>query len=203
MGTLYNTFDELKKETELGRDYAIVSEIHDSNVLIMAIHGGGIEAGCSELAVATAEDGRFSYYCFEGIRRKGNQELHVSSTQFDEPEALRMAAAHSYSLAYHGYEEAKWKHTLVGGADRSGRKKVCESLIAAGFSAEVLPDASAIAGVDARNIVNRNKRGMGVQLELSTAQREVFFGTNNRLERGKTQTDEFHRYVEAVCNGIR
>ncbi|GGF22201.1 UPF0714 protein YjqB [Halobacillus andaensis] len=203
MGTLYNTFDDLKKENEAGRDYTIISEPCDSDVIIIAIHGGGIEAGCSELAMATAQRGRFSYYCFEGLRRKGNRDLHVSSIRFDEPKALQMTGAHSYSLAYHGYEEAKLKHTLVGGADRAGRQKVYEALTAAGFSAEMLSDKSPMAGIDPRNIVNQNKRGMGVQLEISKAQREAFFGNNTRMELGYTQTDEFYRYVEAVCKGIR
>jgi phage replication-related protein YjqB (UPF0714/DUF867 family) len=53
-------------------------------VAVIAPHGGGIEPGTSELATAIAGDD-FSLYLFEGLKSAGNGELHITSTNFDEP----------------------------------------------------------------------------------------------------------------------
>ncbi|WP_173918609.1 poly-gamma-glutamate hydrolase family protein [Halobacillus sp. Marseille-Q1614] len=199
MGSKYNSFSELKEENEYGKDYEVKRTERNSDVVILAIHGGGIEPGCSELTIGTSKAGSFSCYCFEGVKSKGNRALHIDSTSFNEPEALRMAESHSYTLAYHGYEDRKRKNTLIGGRDRQLRKKVLNALRAAGFHAGILLDDSPLAGIDPDNIVNKNKRGMGVQLEISTAQREAFFEENTRSRRRNTQTEEFYQYVRAVC----
>lgn len=58
-------------------------------------------------------------------------------------------------------------------------------------------------GKEKENIVNRNKRNKGVQLEISAAQRKAFFEdadftSNNR----ENTTDEFDDYVKAVQNAM-
>ena len=56
-----------------------------SRVAVAAPHGGGIEPGTSEVALAIA-GADLSYYLFEGRKAEGNGDLHVTSTNFDDPE---------------------------------------------------------------------------------------------------------------------
>ena len=49
---------------------------------------GGIEPGTTELAQVIAEKGGYNYFSFKGIRSKGNNELHVTSTHYDNKQAL-------------------------------------------------------------------------------------------------------------------
>jgi phage replication-related protein YjqB (UPF0714/DUF867 family) len=39
---------------------------------------------------------------------------------------------------------------------------------------------------------------MGVQIEISKAQREAFFATNTRNERKNSKTQEFFEYISAI-----
>ena len=54
----------------------------------MAIHGGGIEPATTELARVIANDGQFNYFAFNGMRTKGNNELHVTSINYDNDIAM-------------------------------------------------------------------------------------------------------------------
>ncbi|WP_376782030.1 poly-gamma-glutamate hydrolase family protein [Agrobacterium cavarae] len=58
-----------------------------SSVCVIAPHGGKVERGTSELALAVAGT-RLSYYLFEDLKPKGNRDLHVTSSSFNEPQAL-------------------------------------------------------------------------------------------------------------------
>lgn len=55
---------------------------------IVAPHGGGIEAGTSELGEAVAGRER-SFSALEGIRSHENADLHVTSARFDQPRGLQ------------------------------------------------------------------------------------------------------------------
>ena len=48
-------------------------------------------------------DNDFSTYLFEGLRENAS-ELHITSTNFDEPIGVAQAKAHDYVLAVHGYK---------------------------------------------------------------------------------------------------
>ncbi|QYA04553.1 poly-gamma-glutamate hydrolase family protein [Rhizobium sp. B21/90] len=54
---------------------------------MIAPHGGKVERGTSELALAVAGT-RLSYYLFEDLKPKGNRDLHVTSSSFNETQAL-------------------------------------------------------------------------------------------------------------------
>jgi phage replication-related protein YjqB (UPF0714/DUF867 family) len=202
MADLYKNFEELRQALSYIGDYHILIGVEKSPVLFTAIHGGGIETGCSELALLSGIRGKHSYYAFEGWKSSGNGDLHITSTNFDEPNGLNMVAQSEITVSYHGYGDSTNKNTKVGGLDRELRQRIYDNLIKAGFTAEILPDSDPISGTDDGNITNNNKRGMGVQLELSTAQRNAFFGTNTRAERRNTVTAEFDNYVKAVLTAI-
>jgi phage replication-related protein YjqB (UPF0714/DUF867 family) len=201
MADLYANFEELRKANVYGDDYHLLVSLRNSPIAYVAPHGGGIEGGCTELTIFSAGS-EHSYYCFEGWRSSGNGDLHVTSTNFDEPNGLHLVGKSSYSVSYHGYGDSTNKNTKVGGLDLQLKHMIYDNLLSAGFGAEIEPDDSPITGLDPNNIINANKRGKGVQLELSTAQRNAFFGTNTRAERRNTVNDEFRRYVEAVTSAV-
>ncbi|MFE7821392.1 poly-gamma-glutamate hydrolase family protein [Priestia megaterium] len=201
MSDKYKNFEELSEAEEYGVDYRIRFANRPSNIITMAIHGGGIETGTSEVAIGIAGD-ITSLYLFEGMKSSGNGDLHITSTNFDEPTALEMVSKADYAYSIHGYADSINKNTKIGGADKELKQKVYESLIAHGFSAEILEEGTALAGSDEENICNKTTRGMGVQLEISTAQRNVFFGKNTAADRQNTQTQEFYNYTQAIKNTI-
>lgn len=202
MADLYNDFEELRTALGYGTDYHLLIGARKSPILFTAIHGGGIESGCTELAMFSAKRQNASYYCFEGWKASGNTDLHITSTHFDEPNGRRMVADSEVTISYHGYSDTTNKNTKVGGGDLVLRQKILDALKQAGFNAELVSDSDPIAGVNDENIVNSNKRGMGVQLEISTAQRNAYFGTNTRSERRNTTNAEFDKYVKAVLSTL-
>ncbi|MED3982261.1 poly-gamma-glutamate hydrolase family protein [Priestia megaterium] len=194
--TYVNFADLASHETE-GIDYQIRIQKKLSPFIALAIHGGGIEVGTSELTIALVEN-QHSYYLFEGLKSSGNSILHITSTHFDEPKALELVNQADYLVSFHGFTDSVNKHTQIGGKDLELRQKIYESLIANGFSAEILQEPNRLMGGEPSNITNKTRTGRGVQLEISTAQRNAFFGTNTRAGRQKTQTEEFYRYINAI-----
>jgi len=193
----YASFSELASYEVYNQDYKIQFEIRPSNIIMLAIHGGGIETGTSELAVGLAGN-EYSYYIFEGLKKSGNADLHITSTHFDEPHALTIISKEDYAVSFHGYNDKSEKHTKIGGADKTLRSKVHEALVSKGFSTEILSDQDPFSGTSPRNITNKTARRMGVQIEISKAQREAFFATNTRNERKNSKTQEFFEYISAI-----
>lgn len=60
----YNSMSELEAETTENSDWEIVTRDLDSQVIITAIHGGGIEPGTTEIADLTAQKGEYDYFFF-------------------------------------------------------------------------------------------------------------------------------------------
>ncbi|MCR4362071.1 poly-gamma-glutamate hydrolase family protein [Bacillus subtilis] len=197
MADVYNSHSELEAVEILGLDYRIVILKQSRKIIIVAPHAGGIEVGTSELTTALSDGFGFSRYMFEGLKPNVNGILHITSTNFDEPNALQELPEHKIALSVHGYSDSTNKHTIVGGLDFKLREMVVQALISAGFSASVATDR--FTATDPDNIVNRCATGKGVQLEISTAQRKAFFANNDwsKANRGNV-TEEFNRYVKAL-----
>lgn len=133
-----------------------------SGVLIVAPHGGGIEPRTSQIATEVAGDD-YSFYCFEGIKRTDNTDLHITSHHFDEPTALSLAAQSSVVLGVHGCRGNA--AIYIGGLDAA----LVESLTSALRSAN-LPASSTdhpFPAIEPNNICNRGSRGRGAQLEIT------------------------------------
>jgi len=200
MADLYKNYKELRQANKYGQDYHLLYGVRPSKIAYVTPHGGGIEAGATELCLFSAGT-EHSYYCFEGWKASGNTDLHITSTNFDEPNGLWIIKNSFYTVSYHGYSDTV-KNTKCGGMDLELKHMIYDNLLSAGFSAEIEPDESPITGQDPDNLVNANKRGLGVQLELSTAQRNAFFGTNTRVGRRNTVNAEFNSYVKAVTDAV-
>jgi phage replication-related protein YjqB (UPF0714/DUF867 family) len=191
----YESFSELARSAVEGRDYRIrMRERVRGATSVIAIHGGGIEPGTSEVAEAIAADD-LSFYAFEGIKAAGNGDLHITSHRFSEPQCITLVTASSRVISIHG-EDSDGQVTFLGGKDRKTLQALRKSLTGAGFTVEI-HQRHDLQGLDAENICNRGENGCGIQLELSYGLRRSFFKSLSRSGR-RVKTAIFDRFVTSV-----
>jgi phage replication-related protein YjqB (UPF0714/DUF867 family) len=160
----YGCFAELAAAERPGRDYRVrIGGPPGSDALIIAPHGGLIEAGTSELAELIAGEDH-CLFCFEGLKpRDSNRDLHITSHRFDHPECLALASRANIVLSVHGCLGATRIH--IGGLDTRLADELAGSLHTAGFPIE--PASERYPGRHPLNICNRGLRGKGAQLEIT------------------------------------
>ena len=192
----YSNYWQLRENEREGEDYQIDVRQGISGSLVMAPHGGGIEPGTTEIADAVAGD-EHSFYSFEGLKRRDNLRLHITSRRFDEPVGVRMAKDSETILAIHGCK-GKERVVYIGGRDKILREKVREVLENADFSIQEHPR---FPGKSPLNICNRSRSRQGVQLEITMPLRCLMFHDISRLMR-KSTTDLFERFVVALSSAL-
>lgn len=199
----YADYADLAAHETLSVDYRIRMINRHTDIAVVTPHGGGIETGTSELVRAVAGEEQsgadWSEYRFEGIKSSGNSVLHITATNFDEPWCLWLIGRSALAVAIHG-TSGSTPVSYIGGLDTLVRDRVVAALIAAGFTAEVA--GGGLAGTDPENIANRTITQAGVQIEISTAQRDAFFGTNTAGGRWNTRTAAFQSYISAIRSAI-
>lgn len=173
----YRSFEDLAKGHIEGSDYQVhVRPRMESTVAIVAPHGGGIEVGTSEVARAVAGD-EFNVYVFEGCRPSDNYAaLHLTSHHFDDRRCLDLLSRCDYVVTIHGCRGPAHE-VLIGGLDEALKAKVAAAIVATGL--EVHTSGHPFMGQEPNNICNRGRRGIGVQLELTSALR--LYGDTRRL----------------------
>jgi phage replication-related protein YjqB (UPF0714/DUF867 family) len=165
----YSCFSDLAASEVLGVDYEIVARRRPASlVAVIAPHGGGIELETSEIAerIAGVE---FSLYCFRGLKRGGNRDLHITSHRFNEPECLALIADHDRVLAIHGCSEPG-ERALLGGLDKPFIRDLESALRAAGIAVQTTDHP--FPGEHPNNVCNRGARRAGAQFELTRAFRQ-------------------------------
>ena len=161
----FRSFADLAEAFTRDQDYRIVNLPRPgSSTMVLAPHGGSIEAFTSDIARGIAGE-EYGLYLFEGLLRAGNfASLHLPSERFDEPVCLQMLADCDRVVSVHGCSVAG-EAVFIGGRDRALGEAVATRLRAEGI---VCQDAAEkLAGQDPRNICNRGQAGQGVQLEVS------------------------------------
>jgi len=187
----YRSYGALAAGEREGIDYRTFFIERPSLVLICAPHGGTIEPGTSEIATSTAGD-EYSLYRFEGlILGRPHTDLHIKSHLFNEPEALRLAAAADVVVTVHGRKDRVDKETVwLGGLDHRLRDAIAEDLRRAGFRA--LTTGHGLAGEVPNNICNRGRRGAGVQVEIPKSLRDEL----------RDDVQRFASFVKAIRSAI-
>lgn len=166
----YANVSELRADRVEGRDFRVEALDRGSAVTVLAIHGGDIETGTSELARSLAGD-EWNLYLFEGLRgEEGSAALHVTAAHFDDPSALRLAVSAELAVAFHGKKHGA-EEICLGGANAPLRQAAGRALARAGF--DVQEPCLRLPGTSPENIVNRSSRG-GLQLEISRELRDRF-----------------------------
>jgi phage replication-related protein YjqB (UPF0714/DUF867 family) len=164
----YNNFRELSNSERIDRDYQIVISDLGSPTSIIAPHGGKIEPKTSDIAAGIARD-QFNYYCFEGLKPTGNRCLHITSHNFDEPQALELLARSQTVVAVHACTDPK-AVVYPGGRDEELMGAIVKGLKTAGI--RVANRNFKYQGIRPDNICNRGASGRGVQLEISRGLRD-------------------------------
>jgi phage replication-related protein YjqB (UPF0714/DUF867 family) len=161
----YQSYADLAKAQVEGTDYEIYVRTNvASSVAVIAPHGGHIEQPTSEIARAVAGT-EFNLYLFEGIRATGNYtDLHLTSHRFDEPRCLELLSNCDHVVAIHGCR-GETPQALMGGLDAALKADLARAIAAAGF--DVRLDKHQFPAIEPRNICNRGRRGMGVQIEMT------------------------------------
>ncbi|MBX0356712.1 poly-gamma-glutamate hydrolase family protein [Halobacillus sp. Nhm2S1] len=204
-GDRFCSFEELTAVYEEGKDWVIATSTEGNQQwLVSAIHGGGIEETTSTLAEAIAGDD-YPYYAFKGRLASNNfRNLHITSTNFDEPQALEMVAKANHHISIHGAGGDEPK-TLIGGRDQELMGIVKHHLEEEGFAVEEAPEH--LDGDHPDNYVNKTKTKKGVQLEITRAQRKAFFKNGDiRYSSRKdaaNKTEAFTSYVEAIQKAMK
>jgi phage replication-related protein YjqB (UPF0714/DUF867 family) len=183
------------KAAQMAKDFAIHQREGTSGIAIIAPHGGGIEPGTLELADAIAE-GDHGYYAFEGKKASGNYEdLHITSTNFDEPIGIRLVQNSQTAVAIHGCA-GEDQVVYLGGRNSELQREIHDRLQEAGFEVGKHSNPS-LQGLDSGSICNGGRDGSGVQLEIPEGLRSQMFNDLTRNGRS-TRTPVFHRFVTAM-----
>jgi len=164
----YTSFEDLKSHEKINRAYRIWASNVGSPVAVMAPHGGRIEPRTSYIARAIARN-IFNCYCFEGIRAGNNGRLHITSCNFDEPQALRLIARSQTVVTIHACTDRQ-SRVYLGGLDERLIAVIAERLKARGIATEM--SHSRYPGLNPANICNRGASKKGAQLEISRGLRD-------------------------------
>ena len=148
--------------------------------------------------------GSHDLWIFEGLLADENSQLHVTSTNYDEPIALKLVQISRRCLSVHGLNDAPGSADIqIGGLDTELSSIVLEELTAAGISAAVSGEENT-NGSDLKNICNKTTISAGVQLEMVAAYRESLFapGCNTRELRKNNTTANFCIVVTALRKSL-
>ncbi|MCM2410819.1 poly-gamma-glutamate hydrolase family protein [Streptomyces sp. RKAG290] len=198
---------------------------------ILAPHGGGIEAGTSELCLGIGgcrpdqparqlfSGAAYGYWMFEGLRSSGNSALHVTSAHCDDPFALALVKGSAFALSLHGCRaeqladgpvdlvRSKNRAVLVGGLDTTLGAAVKQAIRSAFTPAQIaILDGSKVPGLDGgdkANVVNRTSTGRGVQLEMTTELRRAMFGDASSPAKRRDTYDASGAYFTKFCGAVR
>jgi len=180
---VYPDLSALRAANTEGLDYS--REVYDrgSKVAVFAIHGGDIETATARVARRVAGKD-FNLYIFNGWHGRDNGDLHVTAVNFNDPDAVKLAAASLLGISLHAQaDRGSW--VCVGGRNAAAGVIMARRLEAAGFQAEA--PCGRLPGISEKNIVNRASAG-GVQLEI----------TLRLLARLERNAEERERFSEAV-----
>ncbi len=194
----YARFADLASVEVVGQDYRITDRERLAPVIIVAPHAGGIEPGTGEIARAVAGES-YSFYCFEGVKLRRNEMLHITSTRFDEPSCRELVAKHRVVLALHGCAGEE-PVIYLGGRNVELSRHMMDALMAAGFTTRGTINRD-LAGQEPDNICNRGATGQGCQLEISYGLRKTLFESLSQRGRKMTQPP-FDTLVGAIRQGI-
>lgn len=165
----YKDFSDLAKAAVEGAEYLVhVRSRAGSSIAVIAPHGGRIEQHTSEVARAVAGVD-FNLYLFEGARPSGNYAtLHLTSHRFDEPRCLELLSRCDYVVAIHGCS-GHAQQALLGGLDEPLKVAIGQAIAALGVDTRLR--GHPFPATNPKNICNRGRRGIGVQIEMTLALR--------------------------------
>lgn len=174
---------------------------------VMAIHGGEIEPGTTDIARAIA-GGTHSFYTFRGVKAHGNRYLRIACNLFDEPYALYLVRLSMWIVSVHGCETPPRDAygVIVGGLADGLREEACGALRRAGFNAidglkpiDVHVPGS-LKGDDRDDICNRGAFKEGLQLQLTADLRRELLPESGPPSSRFERLHSFSQTIRAVLS---
>lgn len=205
MADMFKNYAELSAVYVEGTDYKVTLNKKSKDIGVTAYHGGGIEIGSTELLQYIYEKRTtWSWYGFEGLLSADNGNLHITSTNFDEPRGMDFIGHVNRAVSLHG-ASGDTPITYIGGMDVITRTFIKSKLEAKGFVVQYASTESGIAGEQPNNFVNRPPKG-GVQLEMTSQLRKNFFLNGDWSKSVRTNkanwTQTMKDYGDAVIEGV-
>ncbi len=193
--THYQSYQELSSNEQQEIDYRLSYRRRNSDVAIIAIHGGRIQPGSTEIADAIAGED-YAFYSFEGIKQGSeNYALYIPSHKFDESRALDIVSKANRVIVIHGYVGNN-EVVYLGGLDNQLKEQIKQSLEKAGFTTDVNKN---FKGIDQNNICNRGQTGKGVQIGITWGLREQLFES---LKSESNEPTLFDRFIQAIRDAL-
>ena len=188
------SYTNVKQRYIEGNDYNIITRESDSDISIIAPHGGFIEHGTDQIALYIASDD-FSFYCFNGLCDPSHH-LHISSTLFDEPKLNNLLAQTATVITIHGCKGAE-PYVYFGGRHQSLIEILIDELIKAGYPATMDPNPQR-KGLHENNICNRGLSQQGVQIELTQGFRKQLFAGSESWEQLWQPKAELEQFTQLI-----
>jgi len=184
----FQAFYHLDASLFEGVDFKIDFKQRDSNILLVAPHGGCVERGTDFLVRYIAEE-QLSYYCFEGLNESIGWGLHVTSTRFFEDQLDELLADSSFVVTIHSCK--KKGGIFLGGQNQRLIQNAIQIFKENGLKAD---KDIVYEGKHKNNICNRGA-GLGLQLEIHKGYiNEIMANTNLLKSFKKTVLDIIKRY---------
>ncbi|PHK48979.1 poly-gamma-glutamate hydrolase family protein [Staphylococcus edaphicus] len=204
MSDKYKSMTELEASTIENKDWEIETRDVNSQVIITAIHGGGIEPGTTEIADLTAQKGEYDYFSFKGTKSKENEALHVTSRNYDQSTLMKMIKNKTHAVAIHGCG-GDGNIVYIGGKDRKLINTMTKQFEELDIRVEQAP--SHISGAHDDNIINCCKTGEGVQLELTPELRKMCFINQKYNKKSREDKQNWSQFMDdfstAIVNAIQ
>ncbi|MFH9731884.1 poly-gamma-glutamate hydrolase family protein [Streptomyces sp. NPDC017260] len=198
----YPHYRALAAEKILGIDYDIKNTYGVGEYLVhIAVHGGAIEPGTSQLAeYAAGPNG--ACYTFMALSDVTASQLSLDALGFDEPFAVANVANSARTVSWRGVADLREAEEVcyVSGLDDILVALVVQELNEAGFVTDVPP--LRFAGGEPANITNRNRNRGGVQLDLTRSLRRSFFAGGDlslaAITNPASRQPAFYNFADAV-----
>lgn len=182
------SYDDLVALSQ-SKDYNIYIKHRINEPLVMAIHGGNIERGTSELAREILYHRPISYYILDGIHAPDFNEniaqsghLHVTAHKFNDPRIIKLAKASPKCLSLHGFPSESLDICIGGGASSEEKMSLKDSLTKGYPELKICIDCCPpYLGRHKNNVVNLCKRP-GLQLEMGPELRSSFYNKETILK---------------------
>ncbi|WP_259337337.1 poly-gamma-glutamate hydrolase family protein [Staphylococcus capitis] len=200
----FKSMTDLFKHTKRNVDWKKEVKKVGSHVLIIAPHGGNIEAGTTELTKLIANDNHYDYFSFTVLRKKHAEDLHVTSSHCNDPTLLNMVKSKDYAVSIHGAKGDK-PVIYLGGLDTPLKESIKKQLVKHHFVVKIAP--TYLGGDLKENFINEDIKGKGVQLELTTALRKSLFvneklSAKSRINRSNW-SPAMYRFSDAIDKAVQ
>ncbi|MBC7395987.1 MAG: poly-gamma-glutamate hydrolase family protein [Bdellovibrionales bacterium] len=164
-GDVYPSYSSLILSEKEGISFRVKLLDRKSQVSVLAIHGGRIEEGSDVFAEALASR-EFNFYAFIAMKPKDNRSLHVTSSHFDDPRAIKMIKRSKVVLSVHGFKGSGVDEICFGGRSELLKSQMISVIQKLKSDIVLRKQCLGLDGTDPKNLVNFGTSS-GVQIELS------------------------------------